>query len=56
VQWRPEIELSYAFASEDEPNESRVFVKIGYQHSGNAVGAGQPIEQTRVSVGCAWKF
>ncbi len=56
VQYRPEIELSYAFASQELPNESRVFVKVGYQYSSTIQGQGDPITQLRLSVGCNWKF
>ncbi len=56
LQWRPEIELSYALPSDSLPNQSRVFVKFGYQSSNTIRGEGEPIEQFRVSVGCNWKY
>lgn len=56
IQWRPEVELSYAFANEQMPNESRVFLKAGYEHSSNLVGEGDPISQLRLSFGANWKF
>ncbi len=56
IQWRPELELSYALASDDLPNASRIFVKAGYQHSSNIRGQGDVITQLRLSFGCSWKF
>jgi hypothetical protein len=56
MQWRPEIELSYAFPNQDQSNESRVFFKVGYQNSSNIKGEGEPVTQLRLSFGCNWKF
>jgi len=56
IQWRPEVELSYAFPDEELPNSSRVFFKVGYERSSNIRGEGDVITQLRLSIGCDWKF
>ena len=56
VQWRPELEISYAFPSDTRPNASRIFMKIAYSHSENLKGEGPSINGTRASVGFAWTF
>ncbi|MEI6032711.1 MAG: hypothetical protein WCS65_00340 [Verrucomicrobiae bacterium] len=55
-QYRPEIELSYAFGGASEPDKTNVFVKAGYTKSQNLSGPGAPVENFRVSVGGNWKF
>jgi len=56
LQWRPEIEVSYAFAQNLLPNEPRVFLKLGYQRLSVLKGDGEPIPDWRVSLGTNWKF
>ena len=56
LQYRPELELSYAFPTETNPNASRIFAKIAYSHSENLKGVGSPIDGTRASLGFAWTF
>lgn len=56
IQWRPELEFSYSFATDRYPNQSRAFVKGGYMHSTTVKGEGDPIEDWRLSVGLDYKF
>ena len=56
TQFRPEIEISYALPSDTEANKTRIFLKFGYSHSQNIVGAGQPVDGVRTSLGFAWKY
>ncbi|MGH8047524.1 MAG: hypothetical protein ACREKL_09780 [Chthoniobacterales bacterium] len=56
LQWRPELELAYAFADQDTPGASRIFAKIGYQNSSNIKGQGLPVTQLRLSIGWNVQF
>jgi len=56
LQWRPEIEVSYALAQNLLPNEPRIFFKIGYQRLDILRGSGEPIPDWRLSIGTNWKF
>jgi hypothetical protein len=56
LQWRPEIELAYGLPSQDQPYESRIYVKFGYQNASTIRGQGDPITQFRLSIGCNWKY
>jgi hypothetical protein len=56
LQWRPELELAYAFADQETPGASRVFVKVGYENSSNIKGEGDPITQLRLTFGANWQF
>ena len=56
LQYRPEIEVSYAFGDGSEPNKTNVFIKTGYTKSQNISGPGAPVEDFRVSIGGNWKF
>jgi len=56
LQWRPELEISYALAQNLLPDEPRIFVKAGYQRLDVLRGDGQPIPDWRISIGTNWKF
>jgi len=56
VQWRPELEVSYALASDLTPNQPRVFAKAAYMSSQTVKGSGDPIEDWRFSFGFDFKF
>lgn len=56
AQYRPELEISYAFPNDTNPNSRRVFLKIAYSHSENLKGVGPPIDGARASLGFAWAF
>lgn len=56
LQWRPELEISYAFAQNLFPNDPRIFFKAGYQRLDVLKGSGEPIPDWRLSIGTNWKF
>ncbi len=56
LNWQPEIEISYAFPDAMRSNESRIYLKAGYQRSSIIEGQGQPVEGSRVSIGTTIKF
>jgi hypothetical protein len=56
LQYRPEIEISYAFPDAFKANERRIYLKIGYMRSQNLRGDGDPVENIRLSMGCHWRF
>lgn len=51
LEIRPEVEVAYVL-----PNESRYFVKIGYDKTSTLKGGGGPIEIYRLSTGINWRF
>jgi hypothetical protein len=61
---RPELELAYIFGKEayeiigleDKSVASRVFIKFGYDFTGNLRGAASTVEGVRVSTGLNWNF
>jgi hypothetical protein len=56
LNWRPEIELSYAFPNAMRSNESRIYLKVGFQRSSIMEGQGEPVEDVLVSIGTTVKF
>jgi hypothetical protein len=56
MQFRPELEISYALPSDTEANKTRIYVKLAYSHSENLVGVGDPIDGLRTSLGITWKY
>ncbi len=52
LEFRPEIEVAYV-----TPETSRVFIKLGYDHTAIVKGADTgPVEIYRLSTGIRWKF
>lgn len=64
LELRPELELSYVFAKEDyqiigtadKSAGSRVFVKVGYDHSSALRGSSAAVQDVRISTGFNWNF
>ena len=64
LEVRPEVELSYIFAREDfkiisiadTVAASRVFLKLGYDHTSYLKGGGDPVDDVRISTGVNWNF
>lgn len=56
LQWRPELEVSYALAQNLLPNDPRIFIKVGYQSMDVLKGEGGSIPDWRISIGTNWKF
>lgn len=56
IQYRPELEISYALPNYFAPNEPKIFVKGAYMRSEPLKGQSDPIEDWRFSVGCNFKF
>lgn len=56
LQWRPELEISYAINQGLFPNDPRIFLKAGYQQLSILKGPGEPIPDWRISLGTHWKF
>ena len=52
----PRLEISYALPSDTEANKTRAYVKLGYSHSENLVGVGEPVDGLRISLGVTWKY
>lgn len=55
-QYRPELEISYAFDNFAEANKTNVFFKVGYTQSQNLNGSSDAVENLRISIGGNWKF
>ncbi|HEY5791822.1 MAG TPA: hypothetical protein VIS74_00895, partial [Chthoniobacterales bacterium] len=56
LQWRPELEVSYALPSNLTPNQPRIFAKAACMSAQTVKGSGEPIEDLRFSVGFDLKF
>lgn len=56
IQYRPELEVSYALPSDSVPNASRIYTKVAYMKSETIRGSGLPIEDFRLSIGMNWQF
>lgn len=56
LQWRPELEVAYAFPSQTYPGDTKLFAKVAYMTSYGIRGESDRIEDWRVSVGVNWKF
>jgi hypothetical protein len=56
LQWRPELEVAYAFPSQAYPGDTKVFAKVAYMTSYGIRGESDRIEDWRVSVGVNWRF
>ena len=64
LELRPELEFSYVFTREDyqiidlqdRSAGSRIFLKFGYDYTAMLRGAGDPIQEVRVSTGFNWNF
>jgi hypothetical protein len=64
IELRPEVEVSYVFGKEDyqiidardRSAGSRVFVKVGSDHTETLKGSGDTVDDLRVSTGFNWNF
>jgi hypothetical protein len=56
IQLRPELEVAYALPSVYYPNDSKIFVKVGYMSAVYIQGVGSPVYDSRVSMGFNCKF
>ena len=56
IQWRPEIEVSYALPNGYMPNRPKIYAKLTYLYSQNLQGSPNAVQDWRFSVGLDFKF